>query len=85
MAINHSMKKILKALSFDGIEVEAARHLASLKAIDPMKIFHKTIDYKIYNGDYEVPGAYLSPRGKGDGRSSRSFCSPRWRLGNGLY
>ena len=49
------MKKILKALSFDGIEVEAARHLASLKAIDPMKIFHKTIDYKIYNGDYEVP------------------------------
>ena len=64
MAINHSMKKILKALSFDGIEVEAARHLASLKAIDPMKIFHKTIDYKIYNGDYEVPVRMYLPREK---------------------
>ena len=58
------MKKILKALSFDGIEVEAARHLASLKAIDPMKIFHKTIDYKIYNGDYEVPVRIYLPREK---------------------
>lgn len=64
MAINHSMKKILKALSFDGIEVEASRHLASLKAIDPMKIFHKTIDYKIYNGDYEVPVRIYLPREK---------------------
>lgn len=50
MAINKSMRRVLKALSFDGIEVEASRHLANLKAIDPMKIFHKTIDYKIYNG-----------------------------------
>ena len=58
------MKKILKVLSFDGIEVEAARHLASLKAIDPMKIFHKTIDYKIYNGDYEVPVRIYLPREK---------------------
>lgn len=55
MAINKSMRKVLKALSFDGIEVEASRHLANLKAIDPLKIFHKTIDYKIYNEDYEVP------------------------------
>ena len=58
------MKKILKALSFDGIEVEASRHLANLKAIDPMKIFHKTIDYKIYNGDYEVPVRIYLPREK---------------------
>ena len=58
------MKKILKALSFDGIEVEAARHLASLKAIDPMKIYHKTIEYKIYNGDYEVPVRIYLPREK---------------------
>lgn len=52
MAINKSMRRVLKALSFDGIEVEASRHLANLKAIDPMKIFHKTIDYKIYNGNH---------------------------------
>ena len=44
--------------------MEAARHLASLKAIDPMKIFHKTIDYKIYNGDYEVPVRIYLPREK---------------------
>lgn len=55
MAINKAMRKVLKALSFDGIEVEASRHLANLKALDPMRIFHKTIDYKIYNGSYVVP------------------------------
>ena len=55
MTINKSMKKVLKALSFDGIEVEAARQLANIKAIDPLKIFHRTIDYKVMNGDHEVP------------------------------
>ena len=55
MAINKAMRKVLKALSFDGIEVEASRHLANLKALDPMRIFHKTIDYKIYNGTHEIP------------------------------
>lgn len=55
MAINPTMRRILKALSFGGIEVEASRHLADLKAIDPLKIFHKTIDFHIYNEDYEVP------------------------------
>ena len=38
MAINKSMRRVLKALSFDGIEVEASRHLANLKAIDLMVI-----------------------------------------------
>lgn len=55
MAINKAMKNILKALSFGGIEVEASRNLANLKSLDPLKIFHKTIDYKVYNGDHEVP------------------------------
>lgn len=61
MAINKTMRKMLKALSFDGIEVEASRHLANLKAIDPMKIFYKTIDYKIYNKEYEVPTRIFLP------------------------
>lgn len=64
MAINKSMRKVLKALSFDGIEVEASRHLANLKAIDPMKIFHRTIDGKIYNERYEVPVRVYLPREK---------------------
>ena len=55
------MRRVLKALSFDGIEVEASRHLANLKAIDPMKIFYKTIDYKIYNGDHQIPVRIFLP------------------------
>lgn len=62
MTINKSMRRILKALSFDGIEVEASRHLANLKSIDPMKIFHRTVDAKVYNGDYEVPVRVYLPR-----------------------
>ena len=55
MPMNHAARMILKALSFDGIEVEASRHLADLKRLDPMKIFYKTTDEKIYNGEHEVP------------------------------
>lgn len=64
MAINKSMRKVLKALSFGGIEVEASRSLANLKAIDPLKIFHRTIDYKIYNGEYEIPVRIYLPKEK---------------------
>lgn len=67
MAINKTMRKILKALSYGGIEVEASRHLADLKAIDPLRIFHKTIDYKIYNGDYDVPVRIYFPQEPFDG------------------
>ena len=74
MAINRSMRMVLKALSFDGIEVEASRHLANLKAIDPMKIFYRTMDYKIYNDDYEIPvRIYL--QGKRRRKACRSCCS----------
>lgn len=64
MAINQTARRILKALSFDGIEVEAARHLADLKRLDPLKIFYKTIDDKIYNGSYEVPVRIYFPNEK---------------------
>ena len=47
--INQAAKRILKALSFDGVEVDAFRHMADLKRLDPMKIFYKKIDEKIYN------------------------------------
>ena len=81
MAINKSMRKVLKALSFDGIEVEASRHLANLKSIDPMKIFHKTIDYKIYNGT----GKNLSS-GREDGRGDAGiFIFPWGWMGNRKY
>ena len=50
--INQAAKRILKALSFDGVEVDAFRHMADLKRLDPMKIFYKKIDEKIYNGSH---------------------------------
>lgn len=55
MAINKSMRRVLKALSFDEVDVDVFRHVANIKAIDPMKVFYKTVDDKVYNGDYEVP------------------------------
>ncbi|MEF9940916.1 MAG: alpha/beta hydrolase [Lachnospiraceae bacterium] len=76
MAINKTMKKVLTALSFGGIEVEASRHLANLKALDPMKIFRKTIDYQIYNKDYQIPTrTYLPEEGAlgGDGMEGNTY------------
>ncbi|SHK21948.1 alpha/beta hydrolase [Hespellia stercorisuis] len=64
MAINKAAQAILKALSFGGIEVEASRHLADLKRLDPLSVFYKTIDYKIYNGEYEVPTRVYFPNEK---------------------
>lgn len=61
--INQTAKKILKALSFDGVEVEAFRHMADLKRLDPMKIFIK-IDEKIYNGSHAVPIRIFFPTEK---------------------
>lgn len=72
MAISKAARAILKALSFGGIDVEVSRSLADLKRLDPMKIFYKTVDEKIYNGDYEVPVRLFFPdeeayQGKGQG------------------
>lgn len=61
MPINKTMRKVLKALSFDGVEVEAARHLTNLKAIDPMKIFYRKVDYQVMNGEYAVPVRIFLP------------------------
>lgn len=61
MAINHTARRILKALSFDGIEVERERHLADLKRLDPMKIFYKTADVDVYNGEHKVPVRLFFP------------------------
>lgn len=61
MAINKAMRKLLKALSYGDVEVQASRNLANLKALDPLKLFYKKIDYKIYNGDYEIPTRIYLP------------------------
>lgn len=55
MAINKVMRKVLKAFSFDKVEVESFRNVAKLKAIDPMKSFYRTIEYPVLNDAYEIP------------------------------
>lgn len=50
-----AMRAILQALSYGNIEVEAARRLADLKKLDPMRIFVKKLDIEVYNGEYKVP------------------------------
>lgn len=51
----------MKALSFGGIDVEASRSLADLKRLDPMKIFYRTMDKKIYNDGHEIPVRLFFP------------------------
>ena len=53
--LSKTMRAILQALSYGSIEVESSRRLADLKKLDPMRIFYKKLDAKVYNGDYEVP------------------------------
>ena len=47
--MNKTMQAILQVLSYGGIEVEAARRVADLKKLDPMRIFVKKLDIEIYN------------------------------------
>ena len=50
-----AVRTVLHALSYGGIEVDASRKLADIKKMDPMRIFYKTLDAEVYNGDYKVP------------------------------
>lgn len=61
MAINKAMRKVLKTLSYGDIEVGASRNFANLKALDPLKLFYRTVDCKIYNGEYEIPTRMYLP------------------------
>ena len=63
MAINKAMHTVLKALSYGDINVQSSGAFANIKAIDPLKRFYRTIDTKIYNGDYEVPTRIYLPGG----------------------
>ena len=54
-AMPRAVRTVLHALSYGGIEVEASRKLADLKKMDPMRIFYRTLDAEVYNGDYKVP------------------------------
>lgn len=51
----------MKTLSYGDIEVGVSRNFANLKALDPLKLFYRTVDCKIYNGDYEIPTRMYLP------------------------
>lgn len=72
MAINKAMRKVLKALSYGGIELEASRHLANIKALDPIKFFHKTIDFKIFNQGYGITTRIYMPNEEAMTRAFRN-------------
>ena len=59
-----AMRAILYALSYGNIEVEAARKLADLKKLDPMRIFLRKADTRIFNGEHEVPVRLYFPSEK---------------------
>lgn len=60
--MNKRNRSILKALSADGIEVKVSRKLANLKSIAPAKVFYKTMEAKVSNGEYEIPLRAFLPR-----------------------
>ncbi|MCP1111186.1 acetyl esterase/lipase [Lachnospiraceae bacterium PF1-21] len=62
MAINNTMKRLLKSLSYDGIEVKSSRQLANLKGLDPLKIFRNTLDIKMETADgHQIPVRVFFP------------------------
>lgn len=65
MAISKRVRRILKVLSANEIEVKTSRRLANLKAITSGKVFHKTFDSKVLNGDHIVPVRAYFPKEPG--------------------
>lgn len=55
--MNKALQAIMRALSEpdSNLDIPKARQISNLKNIDPFKRFYRTLDYKIYNRDYEVP------------------------------
>ena len=66
-----AVRTVLHALSYGGIEVEASRKLADLKKMDPMRIFYRTLDAEVYNGDYKVPIRLFFSNRRGHGKRCR--------------
>lgn len=59
--MNKTTRKVLKAFSFQKVDVEMFRHITDLKRLDPMKIFFRKLDGEVYNGDHEVPVRIFYP------------------------
>lgn len=56
--MNKTLHAVMRALSGNDneeMDIGKTRQLMNLKAIDPFKRFYRTLDYKIYNEDYEIP------------------------------
>lgn len=68
--MNIALQMLLKALSGaedETMDLRRARHIAEWKKLDPFRRFYRTLDYKIYNGDAEVPMRIYFPGGEAFG------------------
>lgn len=61
MTINKTTRKILKAFSFNKIDVEVARNIADIKRLDPLKKFYRKMDVEIGRDGYEIPVRIFFP------------------------
>ena len=59
-----AVRKVMRKLSQGRIEVKSARHMADLKRIDLLKVFHQTVDYYVENNGYKIPIRLYLPREK---------------------
>lgn len=57
-----AVRKVMRGLSRGGIKVKSARHMADLKKIDLLKVFHQTVDYYIENDGYKIPIRLYLPK-----------------------
>ena len=75
MAINKVMRAALKALSDTDLDLKSSRMLASLKELDPMKPFYKTINDKIISDHHEIPVRIYFPEDEMIIRHGRYGCT----------
>lgn len=62
--MKRAVRKVMRKLSQGRIEVKLARHMADLKRIDLLKVFHQTVDYYVENNGYKIPIRLYLPREK---------------------
>ena len=53
----HIEKQLTIRVSIDNVATQKEKDalMADIKKMDPMRIFYKTLDAEVYNGDYKVP------------------------------
>ena len=67
------MKKIIKKMSVDEIDVEEARQMANLKRLDPMRIFYNVKNFNVVHQGYKVPVRLYFPSRRNQKKAANVF------------